>query len=250
MQLICPTGRANAEASLLTQYSALFLFFAVGLGVDLSHLYLAKTELQNTADAAALAGASALNLATNPVPTAVDRAIQVMNLNKYNFNNKNYVDQMTLANQRALVRFAVNLSEFDNGGNGLSEAQAITSVPAVRFIRVFTPDVPISIFFSIPILGVARDLSAKAVAGLSVPGNLSTCIAPLSAVSCPPGDTTCSLCDTSDPLYPNCTQSKYWGSVLELTRMPYKRTQNQILMAALTSQRPVIRNENFVRNVL
>ena len=31
--------------------------------------------------------------------------------------------------------------------------------------------------------------------------------------------------------------------------MPYKRTQNQILMAALTSQRPVIRNENFVRNV-
>ena len=130
-----------------TVLSALFLFFAVGLGVDLSHLYLAKTELQNTADAAALAGASALNLATNPVPTAVDRAIQVMNLNKYNFNNKNYVDQMTLANQRALVRFAVNLSEFDNGGNGLSEAQAITSVPAVRFIRVFTPDVPISIFF-------------------------------------------------------------------------------------------------------
>ena len=31
-----------------TVLSALFLFFAVGLGVDLSHLYLAKTELQNT----------------------------------------------------------------------------------------------------------------------------------------------------------------------------------------------------------
>lgn len=194
-----------------TVLSALFLFFAVGLGVDLSHLYLAKTELQNTADAAALAGASALNLATNPVPTAVDRAVQVMNLNKYNFNRKNYVDEMSLADQRALVRFAVNLSEFDSGGNGLSEAQAIISDPKVRFIRVFTPDVPISIFFSIPILGVSRDLSAKAVAGLSVPGNLSTCIAPLSAVSCPPGDTTCSLCDTSDPLYPNCTTSKYWG---------------------------------------
>src|SRR5687768_6411138 len=79
-----------------TVLSALFLFFAVGLGVDLSHLYLAKTELQNTADAAALAGASALNLATNPVPTAVDRAVQVMNLNKYNFNRKNYVDEMSL----------------------------------------------------------------------------------------------------------------------------------------------------------
>ena len=39
-----------------TVMSAFFLFLAVGLCVDLSHLYLAKTELQNTADAAALAG--------------------------------------------------------------------------------------------------------------------------------------------------------------------------------------------------
>ena len=46
-----------------TVVSAFFLFMAVGLGVDLSHLYLTKTELQNTADAAALAGASALKLA-------------------------------------------------------------------------------------------------------------------------------------------------------------------------------------------
>ena len=195
-----------------TVLSVLFLFFAVGLGVDLSHLYLAKTELQNTADAAALAGASALNLAVDPVPTAVDRALNVMNLNKYNFNNKNYVDVMSLADQRALVRFAVNLSDFDNGGNGLSEAEAIASATPVRFIRVLTPDVPINIFFSIPILGLTRDLDARAVAGLSIPGNLSTCIAPLSAVSCTPGDTTCSLCDPADPLYPNCTASKYWGN--------------------------------------
>lgn len=204
--------RKSERGSVLayTVLSVLFLFFAVGLGVDLSHLYLAKTELQNTADAAALAGASALKLATNPVPTAVDRAISVMNLNKYNFNNKNYVDVMSLADQRALVRFAVNLSEFDSG-DGLSEAAAINSNPPVRFVRVITPRVPINIFFSIPILGVTRDLSARAVAGFSVPGNLSVCIAPLSAVSCPPGDTTCSLCDTGDPNYPNCTQSKYWG---------------------------------------
>ena len=37
-----------------TVLSALFLFLAVGLGVDLSHFYLAKTEMQNAADAAAL----------------------------------------------------------------------------------------------------------------------------------------------------------------------------------------------------
>ena len=39
----------------------LSFLLAVGLGVDISHLYLAKNELQNAADAAALAGASGLN---------------------------------------------------------------------------------------------------------------------------------------------------------------------------------------------
>ncbi|MFN2514282.1 MAG: pilus assembly protein TadG-related protein, partial [Pyrinomonadaceae bacterium] len=73
-----------------TVLSVLCLFFAVGLGADLSHLYLAKTELQNTADAAALAGASALTLPiTNPdrIQTAVNRAVNLMNRNNYNFNN-------------------------------------------------------------------------------------------------------------------------------------------------------------------
>jgi Flp pilus assembly protein TadG len=43
-----------------TVIAFLFLFLAVGLGADLSHLYLVKNELQNAADSAALAGASAL----------------------------------------------------------------------------------------------------------------------------------------------------------------------------------------------
>src|SRR4029450_2157182 len=75
-----------------TVLSALFLFLAVGLGVDLSHFYLAKTEMQNAADAAALAGASALTL-PNPdrITAAVDRAVELLNTNKYNFNNKNFV---------------------------------------------------------------------------------------------------------------------------------------------------------------
>ena len=213
--------RKNERGSVLayTVMSVLFLFLAVGLGVDLSHLYLAKAELQNAADAGALAGASALTLpltdaSSQPyrIPEAVNRALKVLNLNKYNFNNRNYVDVMTLADQRALVRFAVNLSEFDNGGNGRSEATAIANPDDIRFIRVITPSVPVNIFFSFPFLGSARNLNARAVSGLSVPGNLSVCIAPLSAVACTPNDANCSLCDPGDPLYPNCTWSKYWGN--------------------------------------
>ena len=39
----------------------LAVLLAVGLGIDISRLYLSKTELQNAADAAALAGVSGLN---------------------------------------------------------------------------------------------------------------------------------------------------------------------------------------------
>jgi Flp pilus assembly protein TadG len=192
-----------------TVLSAFFLFMAVGLGVDLSHLYLAKTELQNTADAAALAGASALKLAVpDRIQISVNRAVQVMNLNKYNFNNRNYADVMGTVAQRNLVSFSKNLNgtyKTEGTMNGTEKSQA-------RFIRVITPNVPITTFFAIPILGLSKTLNAKATAGLSVPGNISACPAPVSAVSCRPGDTTCSLCDKSDPLYPNCTSSKYWGN--------------------------------------
>ena len=214
--------RNNERGSVLayTVLSALFLFLAVGLSVDLGHLYLAKTELQNSADAAALAGASALTLPISDpatlqpyrIPEAVNRALLMLNQNNYNFNNRNFNLSTSNDQHRQLVRFAVNLSEFDNGGNGRSEAAAIASPNNIRFLRVITPLVPINTFFAIPILGLSKNLDARAVSGMSVPGNLSVCIAPLSAVSCSPGSSTCSLCDPGDPDYPDCTWSKYWGN--------------------------------------
>ena len=110
--LIQPNSRRGERGSVLTYtvLSVLFLFLAVGLGVDLSHLYSVKTELQNAADAAALAGASALLLPKEDrIETAVNRAVETLNKNKYNFNNELFADQMPVANQRALVEFAVNL---------------------------------------------------------------------------------------------------------------------------------------------
>lgn len=184
--------RKSERGSVLayTVLSVLFLFFAVGLGVDLSHLYMVKAELQNTADSAALAGASALTLPNDvKIATAVDRALEVMNSNRYNFNRREYSAVMPdPVEQRTLVRFAVNLSEFDNGGTGVSEADAAANPDDIRFVRVITPEVPVNIFFSIPLLGVSRDLTAKAVSGLSVPGNVAVCIAPLSAVYDPNAD--------------------------------------------------------------
>lgn len=175
-----PAHRRKERGSVLayTVLSALFLFLAVGLGVDLSHLYLVKTELQNAADGAALAGASALLLPDDeePIKTAVDRALLVLNSNKYNFNNREFVSQMTLEEQRALVKFSVNLE-----GDYVDEATAAVT-ENIRFVRVTTPDVPVSIFFAVPILGTSRGLDATATSGLSVPSNVFCNITPIAVV--------------------------------------------------------------------
>jgi len=121
--------------------------FAVGLGVDLSHFYLAKTEMQNAADAAALAGASALTL-PNPdrITTAVNRAVDLLNTNKYNFNNKSFgVDRGKLCGTgEACVTFAENLDDITY----MSEAAARSNPDKIRFIKVTTPSKPVSVIFA------------------------------------------------------------------------------------------------------
>lgn len=219
-----------------TVISALFLFLAVGLGVDLSHLYTVKAELQNAADAAALAGASALSLPNDTkIPESADRAVIILNQNKYNFNNKTFVggtpDLPTLRTQlRPYLRYAVNLSDLDSG-NGKTYDEALADPDDIRFIQVETPDSPVSIFFALPILGNQRGLTATAVAGYSVPGNTSFCIFPLSAISCNPGDANCKLectktcpegdatcvaepsckCDKTKEDYPQPECNKFYG---------------------------------------
>jgi len=183
-----------------TVLSALFLFFAVGLGVDLSHFYLSKTEMQNAADSAALAGASALTL-PNPdrITTAVDRAVDLLNTNKYNFNNKSFaVDRNSLCHPgEACVTFAQNLNDITY----VDEATAFGAPENIRFIKVTTPSKPVSVIFAAPILGSALSLTAKATAGLSIPGNSRYCISPLSG-SC---DCTYPGMSRSSPLTPAIT---------------------------------------------
>src|SRR5258707_31007 len=113
---------------------------------------------------------------------------------------------MSATAQRNLVRFAVNLGDFDSGKD-MSEADA-SKKTNIRFVRVTTPSVPVNIFFSVPILSSGVNLDARATSGLSIPGNINICISPLSAVTCPENDATCNLCDPKDGS--DCDNSKYW----------------------------------------
>lgn len=156
----------------------LSFILAVGLGVDVSHLYLAKNELQNAADAAALAGASGLNYQPSGIAEATDRATKAMN--SYQFENTKVV--IVPAN----VRFARNLSDFANGSD-MDQGNASAVAPQIKFVKVTTPQSPVNIAFVSMVLGNSLNLWAEAVAGVSVPLNLFAGYLPVSVVC----DATC-----------------------------------------------------------
>jgi Flp pilus assembly protein TadG len=149
----------------------LSVLLAVGLGVDISHFYLAKTELQNAADASALAAASAINSNPSGIIEGTTRAVTAMN--SYEFNNTN------VTFPRSNVLWAVNLD-----GPYMSEAAAATDAQAttIRFVKVTTPESPVGVSFAAMVLGNSRNLSANATAGLSIPLNSYCDFIPLSVL--------------------------------------------------------------------
>ncbi|MEP6921528.1 MAG: pilus assembly protein TadG-related protein [bacterium] len=170
-------NRRGEKGSILavSALGMLSLLLAVGLGVDISHFYLAKNELQNAADASALAGASALNCDSTGIAEATTRAVKAMN--SYEFNNQNVV--FTASN----VRFARNLSDFDSGADMSGAAAANSAVaPSIRFVKVTTPQSPVKIAFLGSVLGNSLNLSAQAVAGVSAPLNVFSGYLPVSVI--------------------------------------------------------------------
>ncbi|MBA2502554.1 MAG: hypothetical protein H0V27_06700 [Pyrinomonadaceae bacterium] len=150
----------------------LSFLLAVGLCVDISHFYLAKTELQNAADASALAAAAALNAHPSGIEMATDRAVQAMN--NYDFNNNGV--QITRAN----VTFAVNINDTYMSE---ADAKAPSVAKTIRFVRVVTNDSPVSVSFAaIALKTDSVDLAAEATAGMSVPPNNFCDWIPLSVI--------------------------------------------------------------------
>jgi len=153
----------------------LAFLLATGLCVDISHFYLVKGELQNAADAAALAAVSELNSDDGGITKAVDRAVTVMN--KHEFNNTG----TTIPREN--VRFAVNFGDFDSSKD-MSEAEAKQSsvVGKVRFVKVAIPPKSVTVGFAAMIIGKTRNLTAETTAGMSVAPNYFENFIPLTAI--------------------------------------------------------------------
>jgi Putative Flp pilus-assembly TadE/G-like len=161
----------------------LSVLLAVGLGVDISRFYLAKAELQNAADAAALAGASAINSLPAGITTAVDRATNRESdsfVNSYEFGHKT-VDIVPLK-----VTFAATL-DGPYMSEGLASSEAVA--PTIRFVKVTTQPEAIKTSFAAMVLGDAVDLSAEAIAGASIAPNVFCNWIPLTLLSQDDGTT-------------------------------------------------------------
>lgn len=133
----------------------LAILLAVGLGVDISRFYMVKTELQNGADAAALAAVSALNGAPKGIDAAVAEAT-VNTTNKFNFSKAG----ITITK----VEFSTTLN-----GSYMDASGARASAANIRFVRVTTAPSPVAVSFAAAVLGKSKNLAATATAGYSVP---------------------------------------------------------------------------------
>ncbi len=168
--------RRQEEGSImsLAAISMVAILLATGLAIDVGHWYLVGGELQNAADAAALAAASALDASAGGITQAVERAVAT--INSYEFSGT------TATIGRDDVRFAATLGAFDSG-TGLSEAEAQASSATIQFVKVTVPPRSVGVFFaSLATKSSTIKLSRSAVAGLSVKLNRFASVVPLAFV--------------------------------------------------------------------
>lgn len=178
-------NRSGERGSILaiSALGMLSVLLAAGLGVDISRFYLAKAELQNAADAAALAGASAINSLPSGITAAVDRAT---NRNADSFANSYDFSHKTVDILPLQVTFSATLD-----GTYVSEAVASSEgvAPTIRFVKVSTQPEAIPTSFTSMVLGDSLDLSAEAVAGASIAPNVFCNWIPLTLLSADDGTT-------------------------------------------------------------
>jgi Flp pilus assembly protein TadG len=200
-------GRERGIVTAVTAIALLSLIAAAGLSVDISRLYAAGIELQNAADASALAAVPELDGTADGVADAVDLAVGL--INKYDFNGV----KATIAREN--VRFAIDLVDFDKG-EGLSEKEAQANPQNIRFVKVTVPPKSIGVLFAQVALGKNTvDLTRTAVAGRSIGLNRVCNIIPLSALQDP--DTGAPLnvgagCPDLTRFTPGCTYTVRLGA--------------------------------------
>lgn len=163
--------RQRGAVALLFGLTLVVLLTAGGLVVDLGHLYVLKSELQNGADAAALAGAKEINMTAAGVNNAAAKAIAFAGKNKFNF-----ASDLTISN--------ADLS-FSSSPDGpwVTVGEAAASPNGKSFIRVDTGNRTVSTY----LMGVAG-IPTMATSGVAVAGRFVVDITPIGVCAVDPNN--------------------------------------------------------------
>src|SRR5262245_22514794 len=139
-------GKRVERGSVLavTAIGLLSSMLIAGMCIDISHLYMAKIELQDAADAAALAAASQLNSTTGGIKLAMAEATKT--LNKYDVKQNVVIPS-------SAVTFSVNLN-----GPYLIQTAAEAIAATIRFVKVAIPPKPVGISLAASVLGDTQNI--------------------------------------------------------------------------------------------
>lgn len=146
----------RGSVMIMTAILMLGIVLAVGLCLDVSRFYLVRAELQNAADAAALAGARELNGGNGGIDAAVAKAQSIVNTQ--GLRAKTNVSIQT-------VEFA---TEVDGTYMSAADAKVVGTVEHIQYVRVTTSVSTTNVLFAIRALGATHAESRRAVAGQSI----------------------------------------------------------------------------------
>jgi Flp pilus assembly protein TadG len=154
--------RQRGAIALLFGLTLIVLLAAGGLVLDLGHLYVLKSELQNGADAAALAGAKEINMTAGGINNAVTKAVNFAAKNKFNF-----------ATDLTITSADIGFSSTPNGP-WVSQGDAAASPNGKSFIRVDTGNKTVNTY----LMGAAG-IPTMATSGVAVAGRFVVDVTPL-----------------------------------------------------------------------
>lgn len=156
----------HGNVMVMTAILAVGLVLAVGLCIDGARIYMTRAQLQNAADAAALAAARELNGGTSGLADAVTAAqAATLQTNKYGLNR---TGGNAPAATISLVEFAANLGgPWYAGANGVPAGSEST----ISYVRVTTVTATTPVLFAVRGLGNSHSEARTATAGYSAPIN-------------------------------------------------------------------------------
>jgi Flp pilus assembly protein TadG len=156
----------RGNVMIMTAIFAVGLMLAVGLCIDAARIYMTRAELQNAADAAALAAARELNSGTSGLSDAVTAAqASALQTNKYSLNRTGATAPAVTISS---VEFAADL-----GGPWYAGAAAVPAgtETSIKYVRVTTLTTNTAVLFGLSALGSSHAEARTATAGMSAPIN-------------------------------------------------------------------------------